>query len=218
METTPRFRFLPQTPLARGVALVSLLVLLLFVVFAVWPAGLYVIIGRLGIDIPSAPTIGGPFALTDQFGKPRTDADFHGQYMLVFFGFSNCPDICPIELQTMSDALDQLDAKQSTKVTPIFITVDPARDTPDVLRAYVANFHPRLVALTGSAEAIGTVAKSYRVFYAKATGANAPSDPAAYILDHSAVVYLMGPKGEYVAHFSPGTSAQAMAENLRSRL
>jgi cytochrome oxidase Cu insertion factor (SCO1/SenC/PrrC family) len=75
-----------------------------------------------------------------------------------------------------------------------------------------------LVALTGSPEAIGTIAKSYRVFYAKATGANAPSDPAAYILDHSAVVYLMGPKGEYVAHFSPGTTAQAMAEDLRDRL
>jgi len=162
--------------------------------------------------------VGGPFTLTDQNGKPRSDADFRGQYMLVFFGFTNCPDICPIELQTMSDALDRLDAKQAAKITPIFITVDPARDTPDVLRAYVANFHPRLVALTGSAEAIGTVAKSYRVFYAKATGASAPSDPAAYILNHSAVVYLMGPKGEYVAHFNPGTTAQAMAEDLRDRL
>jgi protein SCO1/2 len=103
-------------------------------------------------------------------------------------------------------------------VTPIFITVDPARDTPEMLRDYVANFHPRLVALTGDAAAIGTVAKRYRVYYAKATGANAPSDPAAYIMDHSAIVYLMGPKGEYVAHFSPGTSAQAMAEELRDRL
>jgi protein SCO1/2 len=164
------------------------------------------------------PSIGGAFALTDQFGKPRTDADFRGQYMLVFFGFSNCPDICPIELQTISDALDRLDAKQAAEVTPIFITVDPARDSPDVLRAYVANFHPRLVALTGSAEAIGAVAKAYRVYYAKATGAKAPSDPAAYILDHTAVVYLMGPKGEYVAHFGPGTTAEAMAADLRNRL
>jgi cytochrome oxidase Cu insertion factor (SCO1/SenC/PrrC family) len=208
VETTPRFRFLPHTPLARGVALVCLLL-----AFAIVGVGLW-----RGLLSEAVPTIGGPFALTDQFGKPRTDADFRGQYMLVFFGFTNCPDICPIELQTISDALDQLDAKQSAKVTPIFITVDPARDTPDALRAYVANFHPRLVALTGSAEAIGTVAKSYRVFYAKATGASAPSDPAAYILDHSAVVYLMGPKGEYVALFSPGTTAQAMAEDLRGRL
>lgn len=208
METTPPFRFLPQTPLARGVALVCLLLAIAIVGVGVWR----------GLPSGAAPSIGGPFALTDQFGKPRSDADFRGQYMLVFFGFTNCPDICPIELQTIGDALDRLDAKQAAEVTPIFITVDPARDSPDVLRNYVANFHPRLVALTGSAEAIGTVAKSYRVFYAKAAGANAPSDPAAYILDHSAVVYLMGPKGEYVAHFSPGTSAQAMAEDLRSRL
>ncbi len=208
METTPRFRFLPQTPLARGVALVCLLLALAIVGVGVWR----------GLLSEATPTIGGAFALTDQFGRPRTDADFRGQYMLVFFGFTNCPDICPIELQTMSDALDQLDPNQAAEVTPIFITVDPARDTPDALRSYVANFHPRLVALTGGAEAIGAVAKSYRVFYAKATGANAPSDPAAYILDHSAVVYLMGRKGEYVAHFSPGTTAQAMAEDLRDRL
>ena len=208
METTPRFRFLPQTPIARGIALVCLLLAVAIVGVGFWR----------GLLSQAVPTIGGPFALTDQFGKPRTDAEFRGQYMLVFFGFTNCPDICPIELQTISDALDRLDAKQSAKVTPIFITVDPARDTPDVLRAYAANFHPRLVALTGSAEAIGTVAQSYRVFYAKATGANAPSDPAAYILDHSAVVYLMGPTGEYVAHFGPGTTAEAMAEDLRDRL
>jgi cytochrome oxidase Cu insertion factor (SCO1/SenC/PrrC family) len=206
VENSPRFPFLPQTTLARVVALVCLLL-----AFAIVGVGLW-----RGLLSEAAP--GGPFVLTDQFGKPRSDADFRGQYMLVFFGFTNCPDICPIELQTMSDALDRLDAKQVAQITPIFITVDPARDTPDVLRAYVANFHPRLVALTGSTEAIGTVAKSYRVFYAKATGASAPSDPAAYILNHSAVVYLMGPTGEYVAHFNPGTTAQAMAEDLRDRL
>jgi protein SCO1/2 len=208
VETTPRFRFLPQTRLARFVALACLLLAIAIVGAGTWR----------GLFSESASTVGGPFALTDQFGRLRSDADFRGQYMLVFFGFTNCPDICPVELQTMSDALDQLDAKQAAKVTPIFITVDPARDTPDALRSYVANFHPRLVALTGSADAIGTVAKSYRVFYAKATGADAPSDPAAYIMDHSAIVYLMGPKGEYVTHFSPGTSAQAMAEELRDRL
>jgi len=208
VEATPRLRFLPQTPLARGVALACLLVAAAIVGFAMWR----------GLLSEVAPTVGGPFALTDQFGKPRTDADFRGQYMLVFFGFTHCPDICPIELQTISDALDQLDAKQAAKIAPIFITVDPARDTPEVMRSYVANFRPGMVALTGSAEAIGAVAKSYRVFYAKATGTAAPSDTAAYILDHSAVVYLMGPDGEYVAHFSPGTTAQDMAADLRRRL
>jgi protein SCO1 len=209
VETTPRFSFLPQTPLARGVALVCLLLALGIIGAGVW---------RGGLLSQAAPAIGGSFALTDQFDKLRTDADFRGHYMLVFFGFTNCPDICPVELQTISDALDQLDAKQAANVTPIFITVDPERDTPEALRTYVANFHPRLVALTGSVESIGTVAKAYRVYYAKATGNNAPSDPSAYILDHTAVVYLMGPQGEYVTHFSPGTTAQDMAADLRNRL
>jgi protein SCO1/2 len=200
-------RFLPQTPVARAVAIVSVALVVALVGYSAWRS----------VAVDAVPTIGGTFALTDQFGQPRTDADVRGQYMLVFFGFTNCPDICPIELQTMSDALDLLGA-DAAKVTPIFITVDPARDTPDLLRDYVANFHPRLVALTGSADAIGAVAKSYRVFYAKATGGNAPSDPAAYIMDHTAIVYLMGPDGEYLAHFSPGTKADVMAAGIRDKL
>ncbi|MGH6928472.1 MAG: SCO family protein [Dongiaceae bacterium] len=200
-------RFLPQTPIARAVALLSVVVTVGILAYWTWR--------NLGQD--AVPTIGGSFALTDQFGKPRTDADFRGQYMLVFFGFTNCPDICPIELQTMSDALDLLGA-DAAKVTPVFITVDPARDTPEALRDYVASFHPRLVALTGSTDAIGAVAKGYRVFYAKATGTSAPSDPAAYIMDHTAIVYLMGTDGRYLNHFSPGTKAEAMAQGVRERL
>jgi protein SCO1/2 len=207
VETKSTTRFLPQTPIARTVALLSVAVTVAILGYWAWR--------NAGQDAGS--TIGGSFALPDQFGKPRTDAEFRGQYMLVFFGFTNCPDICPIELQTMTDALDQLGA-DAAKVTPIFITVDPARDTPAALRDYVANFHPRLVALTGSADAVGAVAKSYRVFYAKATGSNAPSDPAAYIMDHTAIVYLMGPDGHYLTHFSPGTAAEAMAEGVRGRL
>lgn len=207
METKPAIRFLPQTPIARTVALVSIVVIAAILGYWAWR--------NAGQE--AVPGIGGSFALTDQFGKPRTDGDFRGQYMLVFFGFTNCPDICPIELQTMTNALDQLGA-DAAKVTPIFITVDPARDTPAVLRDYVANFHPRLVALTGRADAIGAVAKSYRVFYAKATGTNAPSDPAAYIMDHTAIVYLMGPDGRYVTHFSPGTAAETMAQGMREKM
>jgi protein SCO1/2 len=207
VETKPTTRFLPQTPIARTVALLSVVLTVAILGYWAWR--------NAGQD--AGLTIGGSFALTDQFGKPRTDGDFRGQYMLVFFGFTNCPDICPIELQTMTDALDQLGA-DAAKVTPIFITVDPARDTPEALRDYVANFHPRLVALTGTPEAVGAVAKSYRVFYAKATGGNAPSDPAAYIMDHTAIVYLMGPDGRYLTHFSPGTAADAMAQGVRGRL
>jgi protein SCO1/2 len=207
VETKPSSRFLPQTPIARTIALLSVVVTVAILGYWAWRSA--------GQD--AGPTIGGSFALTDQFGKPRTDGDFRGQYMLVFFGFTNCPDICPIELQTMSDALDQLGA-DAAKVTPIFITVDPARDTPEALRDYVANFHPRLVALTGSEDAIGAVAKSYRVYYAKATGTDAPSNPADYIMNHFAAVYLMGPDGRYITHFSPGTPAEAMAQGLRDRL
>lgn len=207
MAAAPERYFLPRSPLARIVAVGGLLLILVVIGMNLWRHG-----------APEAlPTVGGAFALTDQFGKPRTDADFRGQPMLVFFGFTNCPDICPVELQTMSDALDLLGA-QAAKVTPIFITVDPARDTPEALRDYVANFHPRLVALTGSAEAIGAVAKAYRVYYAKATGESAPADPAAYLMDHTAIVYLMGPDGGFLTHFSPGTTAEAMAQGVRDRL
>ncbi len=204
METAPRTSYLPQTPVARGVVVASLALMLALAAFGLWRQ----------LAPEASPAIGGAFALTDQFGKPRTDADFRGRHMLVFFGFTNCPDICPVELQTMSDALDSLEPQQAAKVTPIFITVDPARDTPQVLRDYVANFHPRLVALTGSAEAIGITAKAYRAYYAKASGKSAPADPAAYIMDHTAIVYLMGRDGELLAHFSPGTTAAAMAQGV----
>jgi protein SCO1/2 len=199
--------FLPRSPVARAVAAASLLLILVGLGVGAWRT----------FQPASQPTIGGAFTLTDQFGQMRTDADFRGQYMLVFFGFTNCPDICPVELQTIGDSLDQLGA-QAARVTPVFITVDPARDTPEALRDYVANFHPRLVALTGSAEAIGAVARAYRVFYAKATGTAAPEDPAAYIMDHTAIVYLMGPDGGYLTHFTPGTAADAMAAGVRERL
>jgi protein SCO1/2 len=207
VESTSRFRFLPQTPIARAAAVISVALTVAILAYWAWRDQTQ--------DEPSP--IGGAFVLTDQSGQQRTDADFRGQYMLVFFGFTNCPDICPIELQTMTDALDLLGA-DAAKVTPIFITVDPARDTPAALRDYVANFHPRLVALTGSADAIGAVAKAYRVYYAKATGKDAPADPADYIMDHSAILYLMGPDGRFYTHFSPGTSAEDLAQALKDIL
>jgi protein SCO1/2 len=158
--------------------------------------------------------IGGPFTLVDQTGKTVTDQDFRGRHMLVFFGFTHCPDICPAELQVMSASLDELGPK-ADQVVPIFITLDPERDTQAAMGAYVKNFGPRFVGLTGSAEQIAAAAKAYRVAYSKFQQDKASSD---YSIDHSALVYLMGKDGEYITHFAYGTPAAKMTETLRRYL
>ena len=158
--------------------------------------------------------IGGPFELIGKDGKTVTDNDFRGRYMLVFFGFTHCPDICPAELQVMSAALDDLGA-QADRVVPVFITVDPERDTPELVSAYVANFGPNFVGLTGSPDAIAKAAKAYRVTYQKFQDENSGEN---YSVDHSALLYLMGPNGEFVTHFPYGTSPEKMAETLRRLL
>lgn len=158
--------------------------------------------------------VGGPFALTDHTGKRVTEKDFEGKYALVFFGYTYCPDVCPAELQVMTAAMEQLGAK-SEKVTPVFITIDPKRDTVEQMASYVSNFHERLVGLTGSSEEIRAVAKAYRVYYAKAKDDGSSAD---YLMDHSSIVYLMDPKGEYAAHFSYGTGPEKMAEGIAKHL
>ena len=155
--------------------------------------------------------VGGPFSLTDHLGRQATDASFRGKYMLIFFGFTYCPDVCPSELQVMSAALDEL-GPVGEKIQPVFITIDPARDTPEAMKLYVSNFHPRLVGLTGSDQDIAAVAKAYRVYYAKAKGAENSPD---YLMDHSTIVYLMGPDGKFVKHFTYGTDVKALIDGLR---
>ena len=158
--------------------------------------------------------VGGPFSLVGADGKTVTDRDFRGRYMLVFFGFTHCPDICPAELQVIAQALDRLGDK-AKKVVPIFITLDPERDTPQAMAEYVKSFGPNFVGLTGSPEAIAATAKAYRVAYAKVENNDSASD---YSVDHAALVYLMDPEGRYVTHFSYGTSADEMAEKLKNIL
>ena len=160
--------------------------------------------------------VGGPFALVDRTGKTVTDQDFRGSYMLVFFGFTHCPDICPAELQVMAAALDELGPK-AEKVVPIFITLDPERDTPEVTGDYVKNFGKNFVGLTGSPEAIAEAAKAYRVAYSKFVP-EGQQGSENYSVDHSALVYLMGPDGKYMTHFPYGTPAQKMSETLRRYL
>ncbi|SRR5688572_13199597 len=159
-------------------------------------------------------TVGGPFTLTDHTGRRVTDKDFRGQHLLVFFGFTYCPDVCPSGLQVMTAALEELGPK-AEKITPIFISVDPERDTPEQLALYVSSFHPRLVGLTGTPEEIQQVAKAYRVYYKKVED---ESSTAGYTIDHTSIIYLMGPRGEFISHFTHATPASVMVEQLEKVL
>src|SRR4051794_417766 len=156
--------------------------------------------------------VGGPFELIDHTGKPRTDGDFRGKLMLVYFGFTYCPDICPTDLQAIGLALDKLGA-EADGVQPLFITVDPERDTVQHLAEYVPMFHPRLIGLTGSAEAIRMAADSYKVYFARVDAGK--EDPGYYTVDHTAFIYLMAREGNYLGFFPPGTTADRMVEIIR---
>lgn len=154
--------------------------------------------------------IGGAFTLTDSAGKRVTEQSFRGKYMLLFFGYTSCPDICPAGLQLMAGALEKLGPK-AERITPVFISVDPERDTPEKLAGYVKNFDPRLVGLTGTPEEIAAVTKAYKVYYAKTPSKEHPDD---YTMDHTSIIYVMDPNGEFVTHFTPATSVDEMAAKL----
>jgi cytochrome oxidase Cu insertion factor (SCO1/SenC/PrrC family) len=158
--------------------------------------------------------IGGPFTLTDQDGKRVTEQDFRGRYALVVFGYTTCPDVCPAEMQAMANALDTLGDK-AEQVTPVFITIDPERDTVAKVADYVKNFHARFVGLTGTPEEIKQAAKAYRVYYARADDKGSATD---YLMDHSAFIYLMDPKGEYVTHFAYGAPPEKIAAGIEKAL
>jgi protein SCO1 len=195
---------MPKNPVVRLIAAAVLLVAVVAGILLYTPLGRELMPGSNG----GAALIGGPFRLVDQNGQARTDADFRGQYLLVFFGYTYCPDVCPTTLQTISTAFDKLGA-DAAKVTPIFITVDPDRDTPQVMKAYAANFTPRLVALSGNAADIASAARAYRIYYKKV------GEGADYSMDHTALIYLMGPDGRYIAHFGPETTADDIVKALR---
>jgi cytochrome oxidase Cu insertion factor (SCO1/SenC/PrrC family) len=154
--------------------------------------------------------IGGPFTLTDHTGKRVTDQDFRGRTMLVYFGFTFCPDVCPSGLQVIAAALDMLGPKADA-IAPLFITIDPERDTPQQLAQYVKSFHPRLIGLTGSPDEIAAVTKAYRVYVKKVEDAKST---AGYTIDHSAVLYVMGPDGAFETHFTHAVSADVLAQRL----
>lgn len=160
-------------------------------------------------------SIGGPFELIDHTGAVKTEASYAGKFTLIYFGYTYCPDVCPTSLTTMTDALNILGSR-ADNVVPIFITVDPKRDTVEQLKMYVSHFHPRMVGLTGSEEQVAKAAKNFRVYYAR----QKESEPGAgdYLVDHSSIVLLMDKQGKYLAHFSHSVSAEAMAERLKKLL
>lgn len=197
--------------LQRRVGLLAVVIVLLGVAFAGWQYY------RQATEKPQAqaPAIGGPFSLVDQEGRPVTDAYFKGRFMLVYFGYTFCPDICPTQLTEMGNALDIL-GPVAEKVTPVFITIDPERDQPEHLKEYLTFFHPRTVGLTGTAEQVKTAAKAYKVYYKKSETEG--GDPGDYLMDHTSITYLMGLDGTFIAHFSHDTGADAIAARLREFL
>src|ERR1700733_10408353 len=169
--------------------------------------------GRVASPIGSAvASVGGPFHLEDQSGKPFTEQDLKGRPFLVFFGFTHCPDICPTTLFDMSQVLHQL-GPDADRTGAVFITVDPERDTPAVMKDYLSSFDPHLHGLTGDQAAINTAIKEYRVYAKKV-----PLENGDYTMDHTAVVYLMDKDGHFVAPFNLKRTAEAEAAELRRYL
>jgi len=148
----------------------------------------------------------GPFSLVDHNGKPVTDRDFRGKFMLVFFGYTSCPDVCPMDLQIIAQVIDEL-GEAGDRLQPIFISVDPARDTPEVVAQYASHFHPRLIGLSGSRQQTAAAARNYGVISMKIID---ETNPGNYSVNHSALTYLLGPDGKFVAAFDHGTDTEAM--------
>ncbi len=158
-------------------------------------------------------SMGGPFSLTDQNGRRVSDRDFAGRYRLVYFGYTYCPDVCPVDMRVVGAGLQRLeesDPALAAKIQPIFITVDPARDTLPVLRQFVANFHPRMIGLTGTPEEIARVARAYGIYYERGTGT-----AGGYLMNHSRYVTLYGPQSEPIAFIPHDQGPDGVVRELR---
>jgi len=160
----------------------------------------------------SSTAIEGKFSLIDHNGRPVTQDDFRGKYTLVFFGYTYCPDVCPTTLQDIGLIMDELgdDAK---KIVPLFVTVDPERDTVEVMKDFVSNFHPSIVGLTGDIKAAAAAAKSFRAYYAKVVPDK--DEPDAYLMSHSARLFLMGPDTKPITFFQYGETVMNIVKKIR---
>ena len=172
----------------------------------------FIFTGRSPAPIAMPSAVGGPFNLVDQNGRPITDQDLKGRPFLVFFGFTHCPDVCPTTLFEVSEIL-RAAGPGAKDARALFITVDPERDTPAVLKDYLASFDPRVIGVTGDTEAIAAVIKSYRVYAKKV-----PTENGSYTMDHTAIVYLMGKDGRFITPFNMKRRPQEAAEDLKRYL
>lgn len=157
------------------------------------------------------PKVGGPFQLTSHENKPFTEADLLGKWSLIYFGFTRCPDICPEELDKMGEVVEAVDASHGPIVQPVFISCDPARDSVPVVKKYIAEFHPRLIGLTGTYEQVKAACKVYRVYFSTPPNASENDD---YLVDHSIFFYLMDPKGQFVDAFGKSHTADMVKEKV----
>lgn len=199
---------MPKSGMARGLVIACLVAILGLCGLVSWK--LYQ--RSVGAEAGSV-AIGGPFALTDQHGKRVTDADLKGKLALIYFGYTFCPDACPTALGTITAALNKMgpDAEQ---VTPVFITIDPERDTPQVMKEYASNFHPRLRALTGTIDEVTAAAHAYKIYFSKEAGTDAQN----YLMNHSTFIYLMDRDGTYLAHFGPQATPDDIVAEVRKHL
>lgn len=183
---------------------------------AVWIAVLVGAAGWIGWDAwqGKQPGIGGPFALVDQNGKTVTSDSLKGKPTLIYFGYAFCPDVCPTSLLLMETAVDKLGPDAAKKVNLVFITVDPERDTPKLMKGYVENFGPTFIGLTGTTEQIAQVARAYRVYFQKVPG----KDGGPYLMDHSSIVYLLDRNGRFVTHFTHEAKAETIAQAVARQL
>ncbi len=191
------------------------------IIFAIILGVFAILVGALTLLLPvevskssGEALIGGPFTMLNQRGETVTDRTYAGKYTLLFFGFTFCKDVCPTELQVMTAAFAQMGA-DADKITPLFISIDPDRDTPAVMESYVSSFDKRLQGLTGSPQQIAAIAKAYHVFYKKIPN---PDDPKDYEMDHSSILYMMGPDGKFLKYFAYSTDAKGLADALENVL
>ena len=176
----------------------------------------FFVTGLLAMSLPVSAAgrtdLGGPFRLTDHNGQSVSDADYHGKPVLLYFGFATCPDVCPTDLAKMAVVVRRLEEQSEIEITPIFVTIDPGRDTPERLAEYVRFFHPSFVGLTGDDNAIAQIADRYAVYYEPV------ATDSGYTMDHSTFMFLLGVDGEYLAHYGRSVTAEELIGHIRDRL